>query len=215
VSPAILEKLRERHPRVAFQLLPNMPFRQPRAEAQMPPESGEMRLVFQGGLRVASGLPELFRALTARPQFSLDVFGAGAEENNLKAAAKREGLGDRVRFRGSVPFETLPEHLARAHCGIHLMQPVCGSFALTWANKIFDYAHSLLPMLLSDNPAHRALLREFRVGVAVDSFSSEAVGQGLEALAAGYADFREQCRKAKEAWHWEARAGELPAFLGL
>ena len=103
--------------------------------------------------------------------------------------------------------------MAPAHIGIHLMQPVCGSFALTWANKIFDYTHVLLPVLLSDNPAHRALLREFRVGVVVDSFSPEAIGEGLRDLLAGYPAFVEECRKARDHWHWEAYARNLSGFL--
>jgi glycosyltransferase involved in cell wall biosynthesis len=213
VSPAILERLRAAHPRVKFHLLPNMPFKSesPVTEKTL---SKPLRLIFQGGLRVATGLPEFFEALRLRPGYEMDVFGGGSEEAALRAAAKAAGLDARVRFHGSVPFQQLAAPMAAAHIGIHLMQPVTGSFALTWANKIFDYAQALTPMLLSDNPAHRALLEEFRVGVVVDSFSPEAIGEGLDRLAADYAYHLEECRKAREAWHWEAYARGLPEFLG-
>ena len=164
---------------------------------------------------MATGLPELFAALRFRPRYHLDVFGGGPEEASLRAAAKATGIEDRVRFHGSVPFQELAAPMAAAHLGIHLMQPVTGSFALTWANKIFDYANALTPMLLSDNPAHRALLDEYCVGVVADSFSPEAVGEGLDRLASNYDFHREECRRAREAWHWEAYASALPEFLGL
>lgn len=218
VSPAILERLRAANPRVRFRLQPNMPFASGNPvtdKGAIPPDPEPVRLIFQGGLRVATGLPELFEALRLRPRFRLEVYGGGPEEAALRAAAGGAGLEGRVRFHGSVPFEELAGPMAAAHLGIHLMQPVTGSFALTWANKIFDYAHALTPMLLSDNPAHRALLEEFRVGVLVDAFSPEAVGAGLDLLARNHAFHLEECRKAREAWHWEAYARGLPEFLGL
>ncbi len=166
VSPAIVKRLRERHPRVDFYLLPNMPFLAPPPSIEKPPIARDLRLIFQGGLRVATGLPELFFAMKSRADSHLDVYGAGTEESSLRQAVRDAGIGDHVVFHGAVPFERLPDLIARAHIGVHLMQPVGGSFALTWANKIFDYVQAHVPVLLSDNPAHRELLREFRVGVA-------------------------------------------------
>jgi glycosyltransferase involved in cell wall biosynthesis len=219
ISPPILERLSARHPHVKFHLLPNMPFRDERPVSKsgdLPDEGeGPVKVIFQGGLRVHTGLQELFEAMRARPRFHLDVFGGGTEEAVLREGARRLGIAERVRFHGSVPFQELPAPMAAAHLGVHLMQPVCGSFALTWANKIFDYAHALTPMVLSDNPAHRALLAEYDVGVLADSYSPEAVGAALDRLAANYAQHREACRAAREAWHWEAYARGLPEFLGL
>ena len=221
VSPAIRDRLQARHPRVRFHVLPNMPLQDPDAprRAELPPDAdGPVRLVFQGGLRVATGLPELFLALRDRPALracTLDVYGGGPEAEALRAAAAAAGVERRVVFHGSVPFEELPEKMARADVGIHLMQPVCGSFALTWANKTFDYAHAGLPVLLSDNPAHRALLAEHPVGVLADSFSPEAIGVALEALLRDYARHAAAARAAAREWHWDAYFRDVPRFLGL
>jgi glycosyltransferase involved in cell wall biosynthesis len=229
VSPAIIDRLRTRHPHLQYYLLPNMPYLRTGPHTFLPPiapppalsaspGAPAVHLVFQGGLRMATGLPELFTALATRPALratTLDIYGGGPEEASLRAAAHAAGIEARVHFHGSVPFESLPEKMARAHIGIHLMQPVCGSFALTWANKTFDYAQVGLPVLLSDNPAHRTLLATHRVGVAVDSFSPEAIGRGLEELCADYEVFATECRKAREEWHWSAYFRGLPKFLGL
>lgn len=214
VSPAIIERLREQHPGVKFHLQPNMPFKDSQTVSS-PVEKSEERvnLIFQGGLRVATGLPELFASMQMRPKFHLDVYGAGPEGESLRGEMRARGLESRAIFHGPVPFEKLPVLMAPADIGIHLMQPVCGSFALTWANKIFDYVHVLVPVLLSDNPAHRDLLREFRIGVTVDSFSPEAIGAGLEEILKDYDGFVEECRKAREHWHWEAYARNLREFL--
>lgn len=221
VSPAIRDRLQARHPHVRFHVLPNMPVRDPagpRREGAAPVPGGPVRLVFQGGLRVATGLPELFLALRDRPALqacTLDVYGGGPEAESLRASARDAGVDGRVRFHGSIPFEELPAKMAQADVGIHLMQPVCGSFALTWANKTFDYAHAGLPVLLGDNPAHRALLAEHPVGVLADSFSPAAIGEALEALLRDYARHADAARRAAREWHWDAYFRDVPRLLGL
>jgi glycosyltransferase involved in cell wall biosynthesis len=228
VSPLILERLRARHPKTRFYLLPNMPVRADDSSSgyadgtaaesgasQSPSDvGGGVRLVYQGSLRAASGLPELFTALRDRPSFTIDLYGGGPEEASLRSLAREAGLADRARFHGTVPFEVLPGKIAVAHIGIHLVQPVCDSFALTWSNKIFDYAHGLKPVLLSDNPAHRALLEVFPIGVTVDSFSPEDIGRGLDQLLEDHASHAEACLKARDVWHWGGFFRGLPEFLG-
>jgi hypothetical protein len=103
--------------------------------------------------------------------------------------------------------------MEEAHIGLNLMQPICDSFALTLANKLFDYVHALTPVLLSDNPAHRDFLAAHPVGVAVDSFSPEAVAAGLDRLRAGYEGYRRACLKARDEWSWDRFAGGLGAFV--
>lgn len=202
VSPAILERLKARHPRVRFRLLPNMPSGEP-GEIVPPPKGGPIRLVYQGGLRKASGLPELIAALPARPGIELDVYGGGSEEGVLREAARVSGISDRVRFHGVVPFERLPGLMAGMHAGVHLVQPTCDSFALTLSNKIFDYVRAGVPVLFSDNPAHRALLEEFRVGGVADAFSPDAVGAALDRLLADREAFAGACGAARGRWRWE------------
>ncbi len=218
VSPACADWFARKYPGHALFLLPNAPPLKAQAPvAQAPSGSQGIRLIFQGGLRVASGLPETFAAMAlpypGMQELSLDIYGDGPERPSLEAAAQRCGVQDRVRFHGQVPFEALREPMGRAHIGIHLMQPVCGSFALTLANKLFDYAHAGLPVLLSDNPSHQALLRDSKVGVAVDSFSPEAIAKGLQALVEGWDGFHGECLRAREIWHWETFADDLPSFL--
>ena len=220
VSPLILGRLRSRHPGVRFHLLPNMP-RRPEAFAPAPPSPATLRpgepvrLVYQGGLRAASGLPELFIALSTRPGFTLDVYGGGGEDAALRAAARAEGLEGRVRFHGTIPFEELPAKMAAAQIGVHLVQPVCDSFALTLSNKIFDYVQAGLPVLFSENPAHRKLLEEHPVGLSADAFSPEAVGRALDRLVADYDMHAAACRTARARWHWKEYFRDVPRFLGL
>lgn len=211
VSPLCADFFRERYPGKRIFLLPNAPLASPPPAAPKPSLDGGARLIFQGGLRVATGLAETFRALRDRPDFRLDIYGSGPEEAALRREA--EPLGDRIRFHGVLPFSELRPRMEAAHIGLNLMQPVCESFSLTLANKLFDYVHALTPVLLSDNPAHRAFLAAHPVGVAVDSFSPESVLRGLDTLLAGLEGYRAACARAREEWSWDRFARGLGGFL--
>jgi glycosyltransferase involved in cell wall biosynthesis len=215
VSPTCVQWFHRHYPGHQVFLLPNAPSLRDDAQVAQKPHDAP-RLTFQGGLRVASGLRETFVALAGAPAlaaFTLDIYGDGPERKNLEAAARHAGVTPRLVFHGQVPFEALREPMGRAHIGVHLMQPICESFALTLANKLFDYAHAGLPVLLSDNPAHRAFLQKHPVGVAVDSHSPEAIALGLQDLAEHWDTYHAACLKAREVWNWQAFARDLPAFI--
>ena len=213
VSPLCAEYLREHYPGKQVYLLPNAPRILPISDRPKPGMENGTNLIFQGGLRVATGLEETMRAMTLQPHYRLEIFGFGPEEPALKRLMEKMGLPGRVRFHGAIPFTELPSHMEAAHIGLHLMQPICLSFALTLANKLFDYVHTLTPVLLSDNPAHRDFLAKHPVGVAVDSFSPTSVSDGLEKIAANLEGYRRACAHAREEWHWDHFISGLQGFL--
>jgi glycosyltransferase involved in cell wall biosynthesis len=215
VSPAIIEWFKQRYSGHQYWLLPNAPYLDStpiKDEWIQPP----FKIVFQGGLRVASGLAETFQALGSDPElqeFTMEIYGDGLQKAHLENAAIQFGVNDRIRFHGQVPFETLPAAMSQAHIGIHLMQPVCDSFSLTLANKLFDYVHRGLPVLLSDNPSHRDFLKSHPIGVTVDSFDPISIAKGLRTIKAQWKEMRAACSPARERWNWGAFAKGLPEFI--
>jgi glycosyltransferase involved in cell wall biosynthesis len=213
VSPLCADYFRGRYPGKDIHLLPNAPMHTPAPTRPKPGMESGIVLIYQGGLRAASGLEETLRAMESRPRYRLEVFGFGPEEASLKKLARELGLDGRVAFHGTIPFGELRPHMEAAHIGLNLVQPICLNFALTLANKLFDYVHALTPVLLSDNPSHREFLARHPVGVAVDSFSPDAVRAGLEKIAADPEKYRAACAVAREEWTWNRFADGLGAFL--
>lgn len=213
VSPLCAEYFRKHYAGKSVYMLPNAPKLMPAPTLPKPAMENGIKLIFQGGLRMATGLEETMIAMASQPRFSLEIFGFGPEEAALKAKARELGLEGAIRFHGAIPFTELGPHMEAAHIGLHLMQPICDSFALTLANKLFDYVHALTPVLLSDNPAHREFLSRHPVGVTVDSFSPEAVRAGLERISADLESYRRACLRARAEWHWDAFSKGLQGFL--
>ncbi len=213
VSPLSAEYFQQHYPGKKIYMLPNAPRLTERIQLGKPALEKSVVLVYQGGLRAACGLREILDALATHTQYRLEIYGFGPEEQPLKERAQYLGWGQRIRFHGTVPFSELKAPMEAAHIGLNLIQPTCLNFSLTLANKLFDYVHTLTPVLLSDNPAHREFLAEHPVGLAVDSFSPDAIRAGVEKIAADLERYREACAQAREEWHWDGFAKGLQYFL--
>jgi glycosyltransferase involved in cell wall biosynthesis len=217
VGPTAEAWYRERHPGLRLLQLPNVPFgtegNGEATSAAHAPESGKAALVFQGAMRWGTGLEDLLAALATDPGRGLTLFGFGPETDALKKLASAPGLADRVRFEGTVPFEALHARLTAFHIGVHLMKPALPGYDLTLANKIFDYAHAGLPVLLGPTSANRDLLARKRIGVEVADYSAGSILAAIAELERDWEAFRAACLGAAKEWRWEAFEGNIEAAL--
>lgn len=107
LSSAELEAYRAFDARIKVRLVPNAIDPAGLADAARPYNSrGPLRLVYIGRLVRAKGLFEVIEAMAelkrAGRDFTLTIAGEGADRDELAAAARRLGLGDRVRLSGCV-----------------------------------------------------------------------------------------------------------------
>ncbi len=212
VSPSFVQYFQSRYPEKNIFLLPNVPKAWKQVDSEKPPVTFKVQLVYQGALRAGSGLREALEAIAQAPEYSLSIYGFGPEEALLKELTERLGLKNRVTFYGAIPFELLREPIAKAHIGLHLLEPSCISFDLTLSNKIFDYIHGLTPVLMGRTAAHKAFLEKEPVGVMVASLSTADILNALETIRASYPEFQTNCRSARLRWVWEEFE---PGFAGL
>jgi glycosyltransferase involved in cell wall biosynthesis len=237
VSPAIIEWFKQRYSGHQYWLLPNAPILNQNAPVCQPPVSNKFRLIYQGGLRHASGLSECLKALQSpSPDLKInrfDLYGDGPERDLIKRLSEgflsdknsntnsdsnasdsaKEPSEISVKMHGQVPFDLLPKAMAESHIGLNIVQPICQNYALTLSNKVFDYVHAGLPVLLSDNPSHRAIIKRYPIGVVVDSYDGTAMEKGLLEIQERWVAMHEACLLAKQEWHWDAFVEGLPKFL--
>ncbi len=78
--------------------------------------ASDVVLAYLGRLGPEKNLPFLLRsfsgAVQAYPQARLIIIGDGPERQSLEELASHIGLGDSVRFIGSVPYDHIPDYLA-------------------------------------------------------------------------------------------------------
>jgi glycosyltransferase involved in cell wall biosynthesis len=170
----------------------NCPMRVEITPATSRPAGGALRLFYHGSI-VPARLPlAVVEALSKVPR-TVSLTFAGYETSGhpgyiaaLQSEAVKFGVGDRVRYLGTVPARRdLMRACAECDVGLSLLPSSTddpNEDAMVGAsNKVFDYLASGLAVLVSDRPDWRDTFVEGGFGLACDPASSESIAAALSA----------------------------------
>ncbi|MEI7723704.1 MAG: glycosyltransferase [Bacteroidota bacterium] len=169
--------------------------------------------LYQGQMYQGRGYEEFVRSAGfLKNNITLVIRGYGSIEGELRKIVADENLGNRVRFDGPVEIKDIVSKASESHLGVVLTQPLNINFKLTVSNKIFEYIHAGLPVLLSDIPEHRYLNEKFNFGIIVNEFSPTGIAECINFLATNpekYNVLRNNAIKASDTMCWENESKKL------
>ncbi len=171
--------------------------------------------LYQGIQNPGRGLPTLIEAVArADARAKLVLVGSGPLNEELCALVRERCVDGRVRFRAPVPYDDLPGITAAADFGVTLLEDLNLSTRLGAPNKLFEYLHAGLPVLVSDRAEARRVLDEYDVGVAVGP-SVPAVAAGIEEMVRSdrVGTWRTNTHSAARAYCWETQARPIEEAL--
>jgi len=138
--------------------------------------------LYQGIQNLGRGLKTLIEAMgKTDPSRKLVLLGDGPLHDELRAQVGKHNLGERIRFRDKVPYDDLLGITASADFGVTLLEDLNLSTRLGAPNKLFEYLHAGLPVLVSDRAEARRVLDRFDVGIAVGPTAGE-IAAGITIL---------------------------------
>lgn len=172
-------------------------------------------VIYQGGQQPGRGLSLLVQAMAQVPEAYLVMVGGGPLHDALRAQASELGLEERVRFVPTVPLGELPSYTASADIGVQPIENTCLNHYTTDSNKLFEYVQAGLPVVASDLPEIRRVVREHDLGVLVPEGDSVALAAALRDLVGDEGKrqyYAVQSRKAASVLNWESQEHELLAL---
>jgi glycosyltransferase involved in cell wall biosynthesis len=186
-----------------------------------PPKRNPARalIMYVGQLYPWKGVDTLVHAMKRLPDATLEIIGGLPYEPDaarLEALAGSLGVIGRVTFRSFVPPGELGAHLARATVVAVPLPDNIYSRRFTSPLKIFEAMGAGVPVVVSDLPAIREVIRDGSNGLLVPPGDPDALAAALRkviedpALAEALA---RQARRDAEAHSWERRAEALRAVI--
>ncbi len=124
--------------------------------------------VYAGAHGPANGLDLLLAAATdaTGQDFDIVLVGEGVAKGDLMVQARQLGLGN-VRFADPIPKSEIPELLAAADIGLHVLADVPLFRYGVSPNKVFDYMAAGLPVLTNTPGVVGDLVSSAGAGVVV------------------------------------------------
>ncbi|WP_460079380.1 glycosyltransferase family 4 protein [Pseudomonas sp. H3_H05] len=139
-------------------------------------------IVYQGGLQQGRGLERLVRIAASVDNAYFVFIGGGRLTAPLTALSHELGLTERVFFIPTVSLADLPSYTASADIGVQPIENTCLNHFTTDSNKLFEYLIAGLPVVATDLPEIRRVVRAHDIGLLVRESDDEQLGEALNCL---------------------------------
>ncbi len=166
-------------------------------------------LLFQGaGINPERGVEELVQAmpLLDPARFHLVIIGGGDIWEKIVQMVRDKTLTDRITLIPKIPFEQLRSVTRRAHLGLSLDKPNNINHIYGLPNKIFDYLHSGVPVLVSRLVELEKIVDTYEVGDFIDSHEPAHIAAKILAISSDPARlerWKNNTVRVREELNWE------------
>jgi len=120
------------------------------------------------------------------PRWGFVVMGIGEAEylDHINHLANRLSVKDQFVILPPVGYDEVGQFTVEAQAGHGLYDPVNinHTFATTGSNKIMEYMAAGLPLLVSDRPGLRQLVKKYECGLTADESSPESIARAVNTL---------------------------------
>ncbi|RYD31155.1 MAG: glycosyltransferase, partial [Verrucomicrobiaceae bacterium] len=169
-------------------------------------------IIYQGGIQQGRGLERLARVAAEVHNAYFVFIGGGRMDQSLHAIVDDLGLQERVHFIPTVALADLPIYTASADIGVQPIENTCLNHYTTDSNKLFEYVQAGLPVVASDLPEIRQVVRRYDLGLLVPPGDSTGLASALQDLVSdnnrrNY--HAAQSRSAAQVLNWEGQELEL------
>ncbi len=139
-------------------------------------------VLMQGGLSAGRNLKALVDAMryVQNQDVVLVVLGDGILLRSLEKLAQQRGIAGRVYFHNAVPQSNLLEFTAAADVGVIPYQATCLNNHYCTPNKLYEFIAAGLPILATDLPEIRKVVKEREIGLVGDTSSSKKIGSLID-----------------------------------
>jgi glycosyltransferase involved in cell wall biosynthesis len=140
-------------------------------------------VIVQGaGINIDRGVEEVMEAIQLVENAILIIIGDGDVLPLLKQKVADEHLEEKVKFFGKRPYLEMMNFTIHSNVGISMDKDTNINYRFSLPNKIFDYIHAGIPVLVSNLPEIKNIVEGFEVGLVCPSHQPQDIANCLNLL---------------------------------
>jgi glycosyltransferase involved in cell wall biosynthesis len=159
------------------------------------------------------GLEEIIRAVPLLAPATIITFqGYGPLEDSLRALARGLHVEDRVRFLPPLPGAKIAGAALGADIGIHCIRGRTLNDHLCSPNKVYEYLHAGLALVVSDLPEMRAIVDATGAGVVCNPNDPASIAAAITTFTSNRSRLsaaQEAARAAAPRFSWQHESDRL------
>lgn len=196
--------------RSKFHVLENLPLKAFASSCHSKSIKKPKSIVYSG--QIDNRIRDLFEVVDAvhRTDWTIYIYATNHDSKDFRRLANyvaNSGASDKVKFEGPVAFSESIDVLKSYSLGI-IPHKNIDTVKYTLPNKLYDYIHAKIPILVKDVPVLTEYVNSLHVGLSYKS--SADLQKKLQSLSIDdYLDFEESLYKARSTLFWEDVAESL------
>lgn len=202
---------------VAVKVVRNIPLKREgikvksRDELGLP--SGQNIIILQGaGINMQRGAEEAVEAMQWIKNAILLIVGSGDVIAQLQQIKVKLGLQDKVIITGKVPYELLSQYTKIADLGLSLDKDTNLNYRYSLPNKLFDYIHAGVPVLVSELVEIGRIVEKYKIGFVANSHDPQYLAQEINHIFENPSqlnEWKENLLKAQQELSWDKEERNL------
>ncbi|MBY8918834.1 glycosyltransferase [Nitratireductor sp. L1-7-SE] len=171
--------------------------------------SGTPLAVFVGGATPLRGCDTIVDACAQVEGLHLVFVSQGKYVEEMKSRAQRMGMSGRFHTHPYVPSDQVSSFIRSADLGIHGLVHY-GNAQVALPNKMFEYLHADLPMVLSDVESMKAFIDEYGVGATFEAGNVTSCADAIRTVLSKRESFRSRIDAGlKLRYCWERQEEKI------
>ena len=169
-------------------------------------------VIYQGVFNEGRGLRLLIEAFKFLPyDYKLLLIGSGTLQNDLRYYIIKLNLEHRI----FIDFDNFEEnyYTCIADVGVNLLEPLNLSKKLASPNKVFQYIHAGIPVVLSKSPENIRILKDFDIGMLTDLNPENIAKDIMQVVVRGKSFYKKEIFSARNLYNWQNEEIKLLNYL--
>ena len=182
VSNLIAEEYLKKY-KLKFDVIRNLPVKlKSSTDYPLPPGiQNKKKILYQGAVNLGRGIEVMMEAVKEMSDNIVFIIaGEGELYEKLKRQSENEDLQDKVIFTGRIAHEKLSGLTRQADLGISIEEDMGKNYRYALPNKLFDYIQAGIPVLVSDLPEMREVVKKYDVGLVVETYDPLKIKEQVE-----------------------------------
>ena len=143
---------------------------------------GKKILIYQGAINVNRGIEHMVEAMQHIDNAVLYILGKGDIYEKIEYLILQLNLSEKVQLLGEVPLEKLHGYTQQADLGLSLEEDKGLNYRFALPNKLFDYIHAEIPVLVADLPEMKKIVNDYQVGKVIENHAAKYIAKKISSM---------------------------------
>lgn len=164
-------------------------------------------ILYQGSINIGRGIELMIDTIPLLNDYILVIIGDGDIFDKLQQKVITLSLENKVKFLGKITPDNLKKLTPNATVGVSLEEDLGLNYRFALPNKIFDYLHANVPIIVSNLPEMSELVSTYKIGETLTNRTPEALASLIKNIVNN--NYQKSIQEASKELNWTQEKKQL------